>query len=211
MPLTKMINEKQLILAARFLSMMFKPFYLSIIGLIILFLFSYLSLLPLFYKVGVLAMVYFFTIFLPIVGIRAYRRYRGWKRHELGNKEKRVVPYIISILCYFMCCYTMAMLHMAHFMISILISALAIQIVCAVVNVWWKISTHMAAIGGVAGAMTAFAAIFMFNPLWWMCIVLLMAGLVGTSRMVLRQHTLTQVTAGFLIGWVVAELVVLTV
>ena len=205
------MNEKKLILAARIMSMVFTPFYLSIIGLIILFMFSYLSLLPWKYKLSVLGMVYLFTILMPTLLIHTYRRYRGWDLHDLGNKEKRVVPYIISILCYFICCYAMTLFHMPHFMISILIAALAIQIVCALINVWWKISTHMAAIGGVAGAITAFAAIFMFNPLWWICIILTVAGMVGTSRMVLRQHSLAQVTAGFIVGWAVAEMIVLTV
>ena len=33
-----------------------------------------------------------------------------------------------------------------------------------------------------------------------LCLVLMMAGAVGSARMILRQHTLSQVVAGFLIG-----------
>ena len=77
---------------------------------------------------------------------------------------------------------------------------LVIQILCALINVWWKISTHTAAIGGVAGALIAFSIIFMFNPVSWLSFVLILAGMVGSSRMILRQHTLTQVVAGFGVG-----------
>ena len=87
-----------------------------------------------------------------------------------------------------------------HFMSNILMAALVIQILCALINVWWKISTHTAAIGGVAGALIAFSIIFMFNPVSWLCFVLILAGMVGSSRMILRQHTLTQVVAGFGVG-----------
>ena len=85
-------------------------------------------------------------------------------------------------------------------MSNILVAALVIQIVCAIINVWWKISTHTAAIGGFAGALLAFSILFAFNPLWWFCAILIIAGMVGSSRMILRQHSLSQVVAGFLVG-----------
>ena len=94
----------------------------------------------------------------------------------------------------------MSLLRIPQFMANILVAALMIQIVCALINVWWKISTHTAAIGGFAGALVAFSILFAFNPIWWFCLVILIAGLVGSSRMILRQHTLTQVVVGFLVG-----------
>ena len=97
-----MIREKQMILAARIVSMLFTPFYLPIVGLIALF--SYLSIFPLAYKLQVLIMTYLFTILLPTVMIHLYRRYQGWNLIELGHRERRMVPYIISICCYFTAC-----------------------------------------------------------------------------------------------------------
>ena len=47
------MKEKNIILAARILSMVFTPFYLSLVGLIALFTFSYLSLMPWPYKIAV--------------------------------------------------------------------------------------------------------------------------------------------------------------
>ena len=69
--------------------------------------------------------------------------------------------------------------------------------------------THTAAIGGVAGALFAFAEIFGFNPVWWLCVVFILAGMVGTSRMILRQHTLSQVTGGFCVGAVCSAVTIL--
>ena len=198
-----------MILAARIVSMLFTPFYLPIIGLIALFFFSYLSIFPLFYKLQVLIMTYLFTILLPTVMIHLYRRYQGWTLIELGQRERRLVPYIISIVCYFTCIYLMERLHMPHFIGSIIIAALLLQIVCAIINVWWKISTHTAAIGGVGGALFAFAEYLGFNPVWWLCLVFFVAGLLGTSRMILRQHNLSQVVAGFWVGFICAAIAIL--
>ena len=147
------MKERNIIFAARVVSAMFSPFYLAIIGLAILFLFSYLSLLPLGYKLSVMGMVYICTILLPTFLIRVYRRYQGWSRIELGMKERRMIPYVIAIVCYFLCYYLMNLLHIPHFMSSIIVAALGIQVVCAIINLWWKVSTHMAAIGGVAGSL----------------------------------------------------------
>jgi len=201
-----MSREKNIILTARVVSMVFTPFYLPIVGLTSLFFLSYLSLMPTAYKLQVLTLVYLFTILLPTVLIHLYRKYQGWNLIELGHKERRMVPYVISILCYFFCVYLMDMMHIPHFMGTIVSAALAIQIVCALINVWWKISTHTSAIGGVAGALFVFGELFGFNPVWWLCVVLILAGVLGTSRMILRQHSLSQVVAGFLVGVVCSVL-----
>ena len=198
-----------MILAARIVSMLFTPFYLPIIGLIALFFFSYLSIFPMLYKFQVLVMTYLFTILLPTVMIHLYRRYQGWNLIELGQRERRMVPYIIPIVCYFTCIYLMERLHMPHFIGSIIIAALLVQIVCAIINVWWKISTHTAAIGGVGGALFAFAEYLGFNPVWWLSLVFFVAGLLGTSRMILRQHNLSQVVAGFWVGFICAAIAIL--
>ncbi|MGI6232257.1 MAG: hypothetical protein ACOYJF_05325 [Prevotella sp.] len=194
------MKEKDIILAARIISMVFTPFYLPIVGLLALFLFTYMSILPWSYKLWVLLLAYLFTVLLPTLLIHLYRRYQGWSRLEIATKERRMIPYIIAILCYFLCYYIMSLQRLPQFMADILMVALMIQMVCAVINVWWKISTHTAAIGGVEGALMAFAFLFDFNPLWWFCITLIVAGMVGSARMILRQHTLSQVLVGFFVG-----------
>lgn len=197
------MRQKNIILAARIVSLVFTPFYLPLVGLVALFLFSYLSLLPLSYKLTVLLVVYLFTVLLPTLLIRLYRHHQGLTLIELGHRERRMVPYVISIACYLSCTYIMETFHVPHFMGAILIAALIIQIVCAIINVWWKISTHTAAIGGVTGALFAFGELFNFNPVGWLCLVVMLAGLLATSRIILRQHSLSQVLWGYIVGVIV--------
>ncbi len=205
----RMSREKSIIYAARLMSMLFTPFYLPLFGLIILFTLSYLALLPISYRLQIVVLVYLFTILLPTCLIHVYRRYQGWNLIELGHRERRMVPYVVSILCYFCCAGLLTWLGVFHFVVSILMAALLVQIVCAIINVWWKISTHTAAIGGVAGALFAFAEIFGFNPVWWLCLVLVVAGMLGSARIILRQHSLAQVVAGFFVGFLCAAIGIL--
>ena len=181
-----MKRQEQMILTARIVSMLFTPFYLPILGLATLFMFSYLSMFPLIYKIQVLALTYLFTILMPTLLIHLYRRYQGWNLIELGQRERRI--------------YVMERLHMPHFMSSIIVAALLVQMICALINIWWKISTHTAAIGGVGGALFAFSFYLGFNPVWWLCLVFLTAGILGSCRMILRQHNLAQVVVGFWVG-----------
>ena len=202
------MKEKNIILAARIMSMLFTPFYLPLVGLVALFLFSYMSLLPLAYKLPMLLMVYISTNLMPSLLIHLYRKFQGWTSKELGRKERRVVPYLISILCYFGCFFLMEYRNTPRVISIILVAALVIQMVCALINVWWKISTHTAAIGGVAGGLVVYSIAFSFNPIWWLAFVILLAGMVGTARMILRQHTLAQVVTGFLVGVVCALFII---
>lgn len=202
------MKEKNIILAARIMSMLFTPFYLPLVGLVALFLFSYMSLLPLAYKLPMLLMVYISTILMPSLLIHLYRKFQGWTSKELGRKERRVVPYLISILCYFGCFFLMEYRNTPRVISIILVAALVIQMVCALINVWWKISTHTAAIGGVAGGLVVYSIAFSFNPIWCLAFVILLAGMVGTARMILRQHTLAQVVTGFLVGVVCALFII---
>lgn len=205
------MKEKNIILISRVVSMMFTPFYLPLVGLAALFFFSYLNTFPLYYILMVMGIVWLFTVLTPTMLIHLYRRYHGWTPIQLGVRERRMVPYVISILCYFICFYILSLRHTPHTITSILIAALAVQMLCAMTNVWWKVSTHSAAIGGVAGGLLSFSLIFNFNPVWWLCLVILLGGMVGTSRMILRQHTLPQVVVGFFVGLLCSAVTILLV
>lgn len=191
--------------------MVFTPFYLPLVGMLALFVFSYLSMLPWQYKLQVVAITYLFTVLLPTMSIHWYHRYNGWTLWHLREKNKRMVPYIISIISYLACYSLMRSMHMPHFMSAIIVAALFVQIVCAMLNLWIKVSTHMAAIGGVTGGVVAFSLIFGFNPVWWLSLLILLSGLVGTARMIMRVHTLSEICAGYIIGFIATFAVVLLI
>lgn len=194
------MNVKTIILAARIISMLLTPFYLSVVGVLAIFSFSYLSMFPWQAKLSLVLLTYAFTVLIPSILIHLYRQYYGLTLFQLGHREKRMIPYVISILCYSLCLYIMDWLHLPHLLTAILTAALVIQILCAIINVWWKISTHTAAIGGVTGSLIGFSFLFSFNPMWWLCLVILLSGLVGSSRIILRQHSLSQVSMGYFLG-----------
>jgi membrane-associated phospholipid phosphatase len=193
-------RDRAIIRAARIFSGLFSPFYLPLLGVALLFVFSYLSLLSPKYKLFTLLIVYAFTILVPKFTIFVYRKLNGWQPLELYKQSNRLVPYILTIASYLCCIYLIDELRIPHYMGCIVVAGLVLQIVCAIINHWWKISMHTAAVGGATGAIIAFSFIYNFDPTWWLSIALLLSGCVGTSRIILRRHSLEQVSAGFFVG-----------
>lgn len=189
-----------LVLTAQVVSLVFSPFYLSVVAFVALFIFSYLNMLPIVTKLILTLIVYFFTILLPHLSIYLYRKLNGWTRHQLGRRERRYVPYVLSIISHAALLYLLYRLHMPRFTLGVIAGALSIQIVCALVNSRIKVSTHAAASGGVVGALMAFSIIFAFDPTNWLCLTILLCGMVCTARHILRQHTLTELGWGVVIG-----------
>ena len=157
--------------------MIFTPFYLPLVGIALLLTFSFIKEAPTDYKLMLLAIVYILTVFMPTILIFIYRLFRGWSLQELGKKHHRIVPYAISIACYLGCIWVMYYLHVVYLVIDIIIAALLIQAISVIVNFFWKISTHAAAIGGVSGALVGFGfdPMLHFYPLLWLCLSILVA------------------------------------
>ena len=191
---------RYLLLAARALSSIFRPQYFPLVGFVALFLFTYLSLLPLAFKLLILLIVALGTLLLPRLTIRIWRQMNGLKLHHLRLREKRFFPYLVFILYYALTLHLLNRFHLPYYMGGILVSSLLIQISCFLINIRWKISVHSAGAGGIIGALIAYGFLFYFNPVWWLSLSIFVTGLVGSSRMLLRQHTLWQVLAGTLLG-----------
>ncbi len=194
-------TSRAVLVGARVLSSVFRPnYYLSVVFLVLLN-FTFLRFLPLSLRVYVVAMVYLITYALPFLVSRLWRQWRGLTKHELGQRRMRLVPYAIHLLCYGGCLILVWRLRLPSFVTCSVVIALCLLCISTVITLWWKISLHSAAVGATLGGLVAYASLFSFNPVWWLCLGLIVSGLVNSSRMLLRQHTLWQVTGGTLVGF----------
>ena len=198
------MNEKRLRTASRIISGIFNPFIIPFGGFLVLFLFSYLRIMPFQYKLIVLAVVYCFTILMPMLTIFLFQKINGWGIKELSHREKRFIPYILTIMAYVFCLLMMYKLNLPRYMSGIILATLIAMVICIFINLKWKISEHMTGMGGVVGGLIAFSFLFNYNPVWLLCFFILIAGMLGTSRIILKQHTLGQVLSGFVVGVICA-------
>ena len=189
-----------LYLAARIISSIFSPFWIPFIAFVLLFCFTYLSIMPSPYKVTVLSLVFCFTVLLPIIGIFSYQKVNGWGFKELSERKKRFVPYALTMMSYMGGILTMYRIHFPRYMSGILLTAFICMLLCTLMNIKWKISTHTASMGMMIGGLLSYSFLFQFNPIGPLYVFILLSGLLGSARIIVRQHTLNEVVSGFFIG-----------
>ena len=194
------MNNRRLYIVSRMVSALFNPFITPLVIFIMLLFFTYLRILPLAFKLIILSMVTSFTMVLPMLTIYIFQRINGWRLKDLRVRERRFFPYGLTILCYVTCLITMNRMHLSRYLWGIILAALLCMVICTLINLKWKISTHTASSGLFIGVLLSYSLIFNFNPVWWLCVCILLAGLIGSARIIVRQHTLNEVCAGFFVG-----------
>ena len=201
------VADWSLIRTARVISAIFTPFSIPFLAFLILFLFSYLRIMPIQYKLIVLGVVYCFTILMPTLTIFLFRKINGFSPEDLGERKRRFMPFLLTITSYVFCLVMMHRLNIPWYMTGIILAALIMMVICIVVNLKWKLSEHMAGVGAIVGGLVSFSALFGYNPVWWLCLFVLIAGVLGTARIILQHHTLGEVLVGFAVGLICSLLV----
>ncbi|WP_321478663.1 hypothetical protein [uncultured Bacteroides sp.] len=202
-----LITDKTLIKIARIISSILTPFSIPFIAFLILFLFSYLRIMPLAYKLIVLGIIYCFTILMPMLTIFLFRKINGFDAKELTERKKRYIPYILTITSYVFCLLMMRKLNIPWYMSGIILASLIAMSISIIINLKWKLSEHMIGMGSIVGGLISFSALFGYNPIWWLCGFLLISGILGTARIILQHHTIGEVLSGFLLGFISTLLV----
>ena len=201
------VADRTLIRTARVIAAIFTPFSIPFLAFLILFLFSYLRIMPIQYKLIVLGVVYCFTILMPTLTIFLFRKINGFSPEDLGERKRRFMPFLLTITSYVFCLVMMHRLNIPWYMTGIILAALIMMVICIVVNLKWKLSEHMAGVGAIVGGLVSFSALFGYNPVWWLCLFILIAGVLGTARIILQHHTLGEVLVGFAVGLICSLLV----
>jgi len=186
--------------ASSVLAWLIKPLFLPFFAYLCLFTCTYLHIMHLNYKLMTLSIVFVFTLLLPQLSIWAVRKIKGWNIVKLAQRESRFLPYILTTLSYSACYYTMQQMHFPRCISGIIMSCLICMVSCALINIRWKISTHVASCGLMVGGLLSLSFIFNFNPVYWLCVFVLLSGMLGTARMIVRQHTIMEIAWGFAIG-----------
>jgi membrane-associated phospholipid phosphatase len=82
-------------------------------------------------------------------------------------------------------------------------------IATSLINLVWKVSAHMVGIGGVIGAVIALSVQLDTDFFYILSSLILLAGLLGYSRLKLNAHTPAQVYLGFVVGFLPQMIIIL--
>lgn len=187
---------------AHVLSAIFHPLLILTLGILVLFNSGgYMELLPYESKRVVVIIIFASTFLLPITFFPFYL-YQGIIHSvHMHTKAERRIPYMLTTVIYFLCYLLLFQIGAPHIITHFVLGAAVALAVLVVINFFWKISAHMTALGGLAGGITSLVVLLQVNLQGYFLLAVLISGLVGSARMLLKAHSLLQIAAGWLLGF----------
>ena len=171
-------------------------------GILLLMNMDVFSTLPLLWRWIAIGGTFLFTAVLPAVPILLMLRKGEVQDLFISRREERTMPYLFSFMAYvFWALFMWRTMHFPLFIVSMGIGSAVSIFIIVIINLQWKISAHMAGIGGLTGAIFGVSYRMAINPLWFLIIILTISALVALSRIGLRAHTPGQTLAGYVVGF----------
>lgn len=154
-------------------------------------------------------LIFVSTLCIPAMAIIILRLFRIIPDYSLATRRERILPLFVVALCYGMCGWVLKDVQMVFLLRRCIFAAMGCVIFAFAVNLFWQVSLHMTAIGGVIGIVSILMYGGYVKLVWVLCVTILLAGLLGSARLYLGKHNLAQIAVGFFGGFMVAVLVLL--
>ena len=201
------MNAKQAI--AQFFSLVFHPLIIPTLGFLLLmnsgFYFSMMSFEG---KKFLLIIIFLSTFLLPVLSLGLL----SFNKHfdaTMSKSTDRVLPLFMSAIYYYLGYYYLGRLDVYPIYRDFLLATILIILMLLLISMKWKISNHMAGIGGLIGAVIALSFRMGINSSMLLCGLIILAGILGTARLILKKHSQLQIYAGFFLGFMVNYLIII--
>lgn len=144
------------------------------------------------------------TILFPLVLVLLLKGLGFIKSIYMRTAKERIIPLIGSMVFYFWANLVFKNTPETPMTLRVLIlGAYWGIIVLFMANIFFKVSMHTMAAGGMLGVLTVLllsSSVEMTIPLF---VAIVIAGVIGTSRMLLGAHNQSQVWIGYILGFAV--------
>ena len=186
------------------ISWVFQPILMPFYGTLLLFNLPYygFNLLHPNIVYFVLVSTFLFTVVLPGSMILMLKKMNFISSIHLNERSERKYPIIFTILFHVANYYFLTKIHLPFIYYVFLLSGIFSLIVTFLVSYFWKISMHTTGIGGLCGVFFACLLIWGIDTRLLFGFLFLIAGMIGSARLILKAHTSGQVYMGFIAGFI---------
>lgn len=187
---------------------MFHPLLMPTLGFLLLMNTGYyFALIPFKAKAFIMGVVVTSTLVMPLISIGIMNlTSRG--RLDLDDHRNRMFPFLTTAIFYYIGYYALSKMGIFPIYNIMLFGSVITIAALLLISFKWKISAHLAGVGGLLGAMLALSLRLNINSSDLLCGIIFVAGLVGSARLVLAKHTPLQVWSGFLLGFLINYLLI---
>ncbi len=151
-------------------------------------------------KVYLVLYVFLYLFLTPGFVSLIMMRYKYIESLSLKTRRERFYPYLVTIIMMGIVLYSFSQRPIPHAIFLFFIGALTSLITLFVINFFWKVSAHMAGIGGLIGALIALQLRLNTDLSGYIILAIIVAGLIGSARLVLDAHKPAQLLIGLFVG-----------
>lgn len=191
---------------ASIVSYIFHPIFMPVVLLLLLYRLAPVSFagIPWSSFRMMLARVALNTLFFPLLSVLLLKATGFIKSIKMEDQKDRLISLIVIMIFYFWASHVFSNLPGVPLILRILLLGSFWGIIAIfLVSIFYKISMHTTAAGGMIGIMIILLFLNPINMAVPLFVGLFLAGLIGTARMVLSAHTPLEIWTGYLLGIVI--------
>ena len=188
---------------AQFFSYLFHPVFIPLYVIFFLIYWHPLVFAGVSKQVRVLwiAAIFVNCTFFPVVTVFLAWRLKFVRSFHLHTRRDRIIPYALAMIFYFWCWYVFKNNPNAPVMLQNFLLGSFIAVIFAwLANIYFKISMHALAAGGMCFFLTLIALQGDGNPGLYLTAGWLILGIVATSRLLVSDHQPLDIYAGIFLG-----------
>lgn len=141
-----------------------------------------------------------FSILLPLSVLPVFMYFKLVDNVELSKRKERSLPLAVTATCLIILHIFLSRVVPLRIINSFTLAIAVLSIFLLFINIFYKISMHLIALGGIAGLLLATSVEYSIYPFTLLAVVFMVSGIVATSRIQLKEHNLGQSLSGFLLG-----------
>ena len=130
-------------------SWLMSPLLMPVYGIVMVFMLTVYSYVPMGIKLGFTLIVAGVTIILPMLTVLLLKHLGMVSEIGLNNQKERTIPYLITILCMGGTAVFLAMKGFPLWVVMFYAGGALAGLIEAIINNWWKISAHAAGVAGL--------------------------------------------------------------
>ncbi len=151
-------------------------------------------------RLMVLVMVAVMTVAFPLTSTLLLIRAGLVQSITMPDRRERIAPFVMTLIYHALTYYLLRQSPLHPSVLAMFSGAMVAVLFTLLITLYWKISVHMVGIGGLVGALWGLANIHGLYALPLIAMGIVLAGALGSARLVVGGHTQAQVHLGFLLG-----------